>query len=69
MLIIIVVFTFLYCSYCVYIHIDMKARGIEQVLKSKATYNKYVCPKKEKQYVAVGTVRTFMNEPPSTNNH
>ena len=33
---------------------------IKQTLLSKATYNKYICGKIEKQYVAVSTVRTFI---------
>ena len=34
-------------------------QGIYQTLLYKATYNKYVCQKKEKKYIAVGTVRIF----------
>ena len=34
--------------------------GIYQMLLSKATYNKHICQKKEKQYAAVGTVRRFI---------
>ena len=29
------------------------------MLLSKATYNKYICNKKVKQYITVGTVRMF----------
>ena len=29
------------------------------MLLSKATYNKYICPKEEKQYISVGTVKMF----------
>ena len=37
---------------CIYIEV------VYQVLLSKATYNKYICQKKEKQqYITVGTVR------------
>ena len=36
-------------------------QGIKQTLLSKATYNKYICQKKQKlQYIAVGTVRMFI---------
>ena len=36
-------------------------KGIQQALISKATYNKYICLKKGKQqYLAVGTVRLFI---------
>ena len=30
------------------------------MLLSKVTYNKYICQKKEKQYIAVGTLRMFI---------
>ena len=56
------------------VHPAISARIVEMgciyiALLSKATYNKYICQKKEKQqYIAVGTVRMFM-EVPSTNNH
>ena len=35
-------------------------RYIYQTLLSKATYNKYICHKKVKQYIAVGTIRMFI---------
>ena len=45
----------------VYVHIE----GIKQTLLSKASYNKYICQKKQKQqYITVGTVRMFLE--PST---
>ena len=35
-------------------------QGVYQTLLPKTTYNKYICPKKEKQqYIAVATVRMF----------
>ena len=34
--------------------------GISQMVLSKATYNKYICHKKVKQYIAVGTIRMFI---------
>ena len=36
------------------------------MLLSKEIYNKYICQKKEKQYITVGKVRMFIV--PSTNN-
>ena len=30
------------------------------MLLVKATYNKYICQKKEKQYIAFGTVKIFI---------
>ena len=33
---------------------------IKQTLLSKATYNKYICLKKVKQYIALGTIRMFI---------
>ena len=43
-------------------------QGIRQTLLSRATNNTNICQKKEKQqYIAVVTVRMFI-EPPSTNN-
>ena len=41
-----------------YYHIYIE--GIQHTLSSKVTYNKHVCQKKVKQYIAVGTVRMFM---------
>ena len=31
------------------------------ILSYNKTYNKYICQKKNKQYIAVGTVRTFID--------
>ena len=42
-----------------YIHVYIE--GIQQTLLSKASYNKYICQKKEKlQYISVGTERMFI---------
>ena len=35
-------------------------QGIKQMLLSKATYNKYICHKKGKKDITVGTVRMFI---------
>ena len=35
-------------------------QGLKQTLLSKETYNKHICHKKVKQYMAVGTIRMFM---------
>ena len=43
------------------LNIHIYIQGVEQTLSSEATYNKYVCEKKEKQqHIAVGTARTFV---------
>ena len=34
------------------------------MLLSEVTYNKYICQKKEKQYIAVDTVRMFIEPSP-----
>uniref|UniRef100_A0A8C4ZY80 Ezrin b n=1 Tax=Gadus morhua TaxID=8049 RepID=A0A8C4ZY80_GADMO len=39
--------------------------GSQQTLLSKATYNEYICRKTVKQYIAVGTIRMFI-EPSAT---
>ena len=44
--------------YVINIHIYIE--GVKHTLSSKATYNKYICQKIEKQYIAVGTVRMFI---------
>ena len=47
---------------------SVSIQSIQQTLLSKATYNKYICQKKEKrQDIAVNTVKMFRET--STNNH
>ena len=41
-------------------YIDIYIKGIEQTLVSEVAYNNYICQKKEQQYIAVGTVRMFI---------
>ncbi|CAL8365855.1 unnamed protein product [Arctogadus glacialis] len=42
-------------------HANIYLQGIQQTPLSKATYNKSICQKKEKQqYISVGTVRMFI---------
>ena len=41
--------------------IYINIQGIKQTLLSIVIYNKYICPKKEKQqYIFVGTARMFI---------
>ena len=46
----------------------IKCSAFIRCLLSKVTYNKYICQKKEKQYILVGIVMMFI-EPSATAKH
>ena len=54
------------CRKTTHPYIDIQ--GIQQRLLSEATYNKYICQKKVKQYIAVSTVRMII-EPSAKHQH